>query len=208
MSMKIMKILKQNNLFLILSFVLMLLFLSGCGTTQRSSFYQLNETINPSLTGIEQGHIIGIGPIQLPEYINRPQIVTRNSAHHLDIAEFHRWVEPLNESITRVLVMNLSNNLNSNRVYWLPRQDRNFPLELRVVIDIGRFDGELGNEVELQARWTLFDKKNQPKLTRVSLIKENVNGASYEDFVKAMNGALKALGDEISIAAQPFLKPK
>jgi len=203
-----MKIIKQNNLFLILSLVLILLFISGCGTTQHSSFYQFNETINTSLTGVEQGHIIGVGPIQLPEYINRPQIVTRNSAHHLDIAEFHRWVEPLNESITRVLVMNLSNNLNSNRVYWLPRQDRNFPLELRVVIDIGRFDGKLGKEVELQARWTLFDKQNQPKLTRVSLIKEKVNGASYENFVKAMNGALITLGDEISIAAQPFLKPK
>ena len=188
--------------------VLSVLFISACGTTQPSNFYQFDETINPSLTGVETGHVVGLGPIQLPEYINRPQIVTRLSAYHLNIAEFHRWAEPLNESITRLLVMNISNNLNSNRVYWLPRQDRNFPLEIRIVIDIGRFDGQLGKEVALESRWTIFDKKNQPMLTRVSLIKENMKGSSYEDLVIAMNQALKTLGTEISTASRTVLEKK
>jgi len=120
--------------------------------------------------------VIGVGPIQLPEYLNRPQIVTRQSDYHMNISEFNRWAEPLNDSITHLLVMNLSNNLQSNRVYWMPRQDRNYPLDIRIVIDIGRFDGKLGEEVLLESRWTIFNKKNQPVLTRVSLIKEAVNG--------------------------------
>ena len=188
--------------FLIFSGMVMI---SGCGTTQKTDFYQLDEPTNRSLTGVEKGNIIGLGPIQLPEYINRPQIITRNSAHHMNMSEVHRWVEPLNDSIKRMLVINLSNNLNSNRIYWIPRAERQFPLELRIAIDIGRFDGQLGDKVVLESRWSIFDKDDQPLLTRVSLVEEPVKGQGYEDLVIAMNRALRALGLEISQAASSFL---
>jgi len=179
--------------------------LSGCSSTQSSDFYQLNEKVDPSLTGIEKGHVIGVGPIQLPEYINRPQIVTRNSNHQMNISEFHRWIEPLNDSISRVMVINLSNNLSSNRVYWVPRQDRQIPLNLRVVVDIGRFDGQLDETVFFESRWSILDNKNQPVLTRVTLIKVPVNGKTYEDLVVSMNKALQNLGIEISQSIKSIL---
>jgi uncharacterized lipoprotein YmbA len=182
-----------------------LLLVSACSTTQKADFYQLGETSNTSLTGIEKGSIIGVGPLQLPEYINRPQIITRTSTHHLNMSEFHRWVEPLNDSITRMLVINLSNNLHSNRIYWIPRQDRQFPLDLRISIDIGRFDGQLGGTVSLEARWSVFDKKDKPILTKVSLIKEPVKDQNYNELVIAMNQALLSLGTEISQAVVSIL---
>lgn len=188
--------------------LLVLVFLSACGTTPKSNFYQFNELVNPSLTGVEKGNIIGIGPIQIPEYINRPQIVTRNSAYELNVSEFHRWVEPLKENITRTLVINISNNLQSNRVYWMPREDRQYPLDIRIAIDIGRFDGRMGGEVLLESRWSIFDKNNKAVLTRVSLIKQAVNGQDYESMVIAMNKVLRQLGKEISLAARPFLPQK
>ncbi len=190
-------------LTLILSGVLLL---SGCGSTQKSNFYQLDEMVNPSLTGVEKGEIIGLGPIELAEYLNRPQIITRNSAHHLNLSEYHRWIEPLNDSITRVLVINLSNNLQTNRVYWTQRQHRKLPQAITIAVDIARFDGQLGGMVALESRWSIFDKNSQPLLTRVSLIKEPVKGQSYEALVIAMNKALQQLGLEISQAAESVLK--
>ncbi|MCW8928714.1 MAG: PqiC family protein [Gammaproteobacteria bacterium] len=179
--------------------------ISGCGTSQKSDFYQLGETTNVSLLGVEKGRIIGVGPIHIPEYINRPQIVTRSSKHRLNVSEFNRWIEPVTDSMSRLLVINLSNNLNSNRVYWVPRVDRQYPLDIRIAIDIGRFDGQLGKSVDLEARWSIFDKNDRTVLTKVSLIKEPVNGGSYGDLVMAMNKALKLLGKEISEASVPFL---
>jgi len=196
----------KKKTFYLYTFLLFITFLSACSSTQPTDFYHFNESVDSALTGVEKGYVIGVGPIQLPEYLNRPQIVTRQSDYHMNISEFNRWAEPLNDSITHLLVMNLSNNLQSNRVYWMPRQDRNYPLDIRIVIDIGRFDGKLGEEVLLESRWTIFNKKNQPVLTRVSLIKEAVNGDSYENLVIAMSQALKALGKEISIASAPFLE--
>ncbi len=180
-------------------------FISGCGTSQKTDFYQLEEVSKPSLIGVEQGRIIGVGPIHIPEYLNRPQIVTRSSMYQMNVSEFNRWIEPVTDSISRLLVINLSNNMTSNRVYWVPRQDRQYPLDIRVAIDIGRFDGKLGGEVVLEARWSIFDKQDRPVLTKVSLITETVQGLNYNDLVFAMNKALQNLGKEISQAALPFL---
>ena len=191
--------------FILLPVVAGLLLLSGCAASPKTDFYQLEETTNASLVGVEKGHIIVVGPIHLPEYLNRPQIVTRNSKHHLNMSEFNRWIEPVNDSISRLLVINISNNLNSNRVYWVPEYDRQYPLDLRVAIDIGRFDGQLGKDVFLESRWSIFDKNDRPLLTKVSLIKSPVNGEDYEALVSAMNNALQLLGKEISQASKPFL---
>ncbi len=196
---------KIKNILTLVAVFLMLAFLSGCGTSQKTSFYQLEESSNASLVGIEKGRIVGVGPVHLPEYINRPQIVTRSSKYLLNISEFNRWIEPVTDSISRLLVINLSNNLNSNRVYWIPREDRQYPLDIRVAIDIGRFDGQLGKSVFLEARWSIFDKNDQPVLTKVSLIEKPVKGLGYNDLVIAMNQALQVLGKEISIASLPYL---
>lgn len=179
---------------------------AGCGTSQKTDFYQLYAEANHELTGVEQGVIVGIGPINLPEYIKRPQIISRKSAHSLNVSEFNRWIEPVTDAVTRSLVINLSNELDSNRVFWLPRSDRQYPLELRVAIDIGRFDGEPGKEVTLESRWIVFDKEDNPVQTHISIIHEPVQGKTYEDLVIAMNNALNQLSQEIAQAAKKHLK--
>ncbi len=191
--------------FILVPFICGTLLLSGCAASRKADFYQLEETVNSALIGVEKGPVIGLGPVHLPEYINRPQIVTRNSKHSLNVSEFNRWIEPINDSISRLLVINLSNNLNSNRVYGVLKYDRQYPLDLRVAIDIGRFDGQLGKNVFLESRWSLFDKNDRPLLTRISLIKSPVNGEDYEALVSAMNKALQQLGKEISQASESFL---
>ncbi len=180
--------------------------LSSCASSQKTDFYQLQEATNRTLVGVEKGSVIGIGPISLPEYINRPQIITRDSKHHFNVSEFNRWIEPVDDSIGRLLVISFANNLNSNRVYWLPRSERQFPLDLRIAIDIGRFDGQLGKQVVLETRWTIFDRQDKPLLTKISLLKESVDGQSYDALVIAMNKSLQHLVNEISQAAQLWLQ--
>jgi uncharacterized lipoprotein YmbA len=77
-----------------------------------------------------------------------------------------------------------------------------------VAIDIGRFDGQLGKDVFLESRWSVFGRDDKPLLTRVSLIRQAVNGMSYEALVIAMNRVLQQLGAEISEASRPFLEQK
>lgn len=172
----------------------------GCGTSPRPDFYLLHQAASTQLTGLERGIAIGIGPVNVAPYLDRPQIVTRAGNHRLKMSEFHRWSEPLKISLSTVLAVNLSNQLNTNRVYLLPRQDRKFPLDYRITLDVVRFDGQLAGKARLAARWSLYDKDERIILTRVSLISADVQGETYEHLVAAENLTLQKLSAEIAAA--------
>lgn len=177
-----------------------LLAVAGCATTPPPTFYQLTETASTQLSGLERGLAVGVGPVNVAPYLDRPQIVIRDVGHRLELSEFNRWVEPLTDSIPRVIIINLSNSLESTRVYKIPRRNKAIPLEFRIEIDIARFDGMLGGDALLVARWTLYDRQNKPLVTKVSIIREFSGGEGFDSLIAAQNRALQNLSQEIAAA--------
>src|SRR5215510_9952978 len=95
------------------------LLVGGCAS-QPSRFYLLSalpstETASPATSG-QQRPTIGVGPVTLPRYVDRPQIVTRTSPYEIKVAEFDRWAEALDSNFSRVLADNLSFLLPTARV--------------------------------------------------------------------------------------------
>jgi uncharacterized protein len=91
---------------------LCLMALGGCASTQAARFYVLSAlpgggTASPGAAA-ERGLAIGVGPVTLPKYLDRPQIVTFTSPYALNVAEFDRWAEPLESTFVRVLAENLA----------------------------------------------------------------------------------------------------
>lgn len=183
-----------------IALVFFLLLVSGCGTSPTPHFFHLGKNINMTLTGIEKGVAIGIGPVNIAQYLDRPQIVTRVGSHRLLMSEFNRWSEPLKNSISRVIAVSLSNQLQTTRVYLIPRRNRSIPLDYQVAVDVARFDGELGGDARLTARWSLYDKDNKVILTKVSIISVAAEGIEFENLVAAENRALQRLSAEIAEA--------
>ena len=172
---------------------------AGCATTPPPTFYQLEEPASTHLSGLERGIAIGVGPVNMAAYLDRPQIVTRAEAHKLQLSESNVWAEPLKDSILRVIGVNLSNMLQTTRIFKIPRRDRAIPLAYRVALDIPRFDGTLGGDAQLVARWTLYKGQGEDALlTRVSIIAEASGGEGYEKLIAAQNRALHALSREIA----------
>jgi uncharacterized protein len=69
-----------------------LLLLSSCAHTPPTRFYDLpplpgGETAPPA-SAVQRNLTIGVGPVTLPPYLDRPQIVTRASRVTLKMAEF------------------------------------------------------------------------------------------------------------------------
>ncbi|MBW2259666.1 MAG: membrane integrity-associated transporter subunit PqiC, partial [Deltaproteobacteria bacterium] len=105
----------MRNMFIRLTAVtltLSILALAGCmslgeGQTPSSAFYQLNPIAVSSGEGQveeeEQDLAIAVGPVNFPDYLNRPQIVIRRSQNELELEEFHRWAGPLKENFSSVL---------------------------------------------------------------------------------------------------------
>jgi uncharacterized lipoprotein YmbA len=187
----------QTRIWMIAAVVLTV---AGCATTPPPTFYQLTETAGTQLSGLERGIAVGVGPVNVATYLDRPQIVIRGVGHRLELSEFNRWVEPLTDSISRVIIVNLSNSLESTRVYKIPRRNKTIPLELRIEIDIARFDGMLGSDALLVARWTLYGRENKPLVTKVSIIREFSGGEGFDSLIAAQNRALQNLSQEIVAA--------
>lgn len=171
--------------------------IAGCATTPPPTYFQLEEPANVQLSGVERGIAVGVGPLNLPAYLDRPHIVTRATEHRLELSEFNRWAEPLKDSMLRVIAVNLSNQLETTRVFALPRRRPVVPIEFKVEINVARFDGTLGGEVMLVARWILLGKEDQLISTKVSIIREQSGSGGYDALIKAQNRTLHKLSNEI-----------
>ena len=177
--------------------------LVGCASTPPTTFYLLDPGEREvQAEGLEHGLALGVGPIELPKHLDRNQIVTRETENRLGLSEGAQWAEPLKEGVTRVVMINLALALDTNRVYALP-QRQNRPMDMRVDVDIARFDGTLGGEVVLGARWNLSSGNGRELLhTQVSRIREPVNGLDFDAFVAAQSRALVRLSGEIAAAVR------
>lgn len=196
---------KKYTIFLLFASVFLAVF-SGCfGTSPTSRFYTLTpvETRKPSVnSGL--GVAVMVGPVTIPDYLDRRQIMTRSGRNELVLAEFDRWGGSLDGEITRVLIAGLGERLAPIHIAVLPW--RNSTLTdarriYRIPIAVTRFDGTPGETIILNATWGVAvkeAKQEETLLATESTITEEVGGKDYGALVAAMGRAVDRLGKEIA----------
>lgn len=194
----------------VVAVMLCLVITAGCASTKPSRFFTLSALAS-SETRTEAGAstpglAIGVGPVKLPEHLDRPQIVTRSSRNELRLAEFDRWAGPLKDDFSRVLAENLSILLSTNRISLYPWR-RSMPIDYQVVVDVTRFDGEIGGDARLDARWTVFGGRDKEVLSmHTSRISEPSGAQDYAALVAAQSRALGRLSREVAEAIKVISK--
>jgi len=192
---------KISQLFLLS----IMLLLNGCGTTPPSKFYTLeamsgSETTQTTTEKRSNLHI-GIGPVQFAEYLQRSQIVTRANDAEVNLAETHRWAEPLHNNFSRILAENLSILLGTDKISLHP--SRNWSdIDQQVVVNVWQFDTSKEGEVILVANWSIRGKGGSELLTmRKSSFSTNLESTtSYTDIVRALSNSVEMLSREIAAA--------
>jgi uncharacterized lipoprotein YmbA len=81
-----------------------------------------------------------VGPITLPKYLDRPQIVTRSGRNPLTLAEFDRWAKPLQDNVSRVLAENLARHIPTDHILLHP-WPRSAPVDYQVAVEHLRWGG-------------------------------------------------------------------
>ena len=117
----------------------------------------------------------------------------------LNLGEFNHWAAPLKESVLRVLAENLSALIPTDRVLTFP-WPRPATIDDQIIIDLIRFDGTLGGEVVLLARWRILDKDGKERLMKRSHYHTASGTQDYEAMVNAMSRMLESLSREIATA--------
>jgi len=183
------------------AFLLVAFLLAGCSSSPPVRFYNLNslpsgQQENPPAR-LGEDIAIGVGPVEFPAFLDRPQIVTRKSQNQVEIAEFHRWAASLPGDFSRVLAKNISTLLPTDRVAVYPWQDA-FSPTYQVKLEVEQFDGQLGERVLLGVIWSVVGQEGANELVvRKSLIEEPVLTNDYEGLVAAQSNALATLSREI-----------
>lgn len=183
-----------------------LIILSGCASTGPARFYTLNSIssadIQEKISLADKSIAIGIGPVEIPDYLDRPQIVTRTSRNELKLSDFNRWAGSLKGDISRVLAKNLSALLSLNNVYVYPWKSY-IPVNYQIIVDITGFDGTPGGDVFFKANWSILGENGKKALlSDSSSYSEQINGQGYNALVAAESRILERLCRDIAVAVK------
>ncbi len=189
-------------------FLVCVLLLAGCARTAPVSYYQLSAleaARNVPATAEAGTRVIGIGPVRLPEYLDRPQLVTRLTPNRLQLADSHRWAEPLSENIPRVLGENLSALLGADRILLHPWPSSR-TTDYQLLVEVLHFENESDGAARLVVRWSVKGRDGRIVLPeRRSSHRIPATAQDQERLVAALNEALGSFCREIAQELRPLL---
>lgn len=143
----------MSNKFLLLACLMLpSLLLAGCGSSPPNNFYVLSAHELPAPSGTAPS--LGIGPINIPEYLGRKNMVYNRVDNTLQVASLDMWAEPLGAGIQRVLVLNLTGLLNTQDVSTFPWRPERAP-EFGVEVNLLQLDANEHGAL-LTAEWLVY----------------------------------------------------
>lgn len=202
----------KKGYLILYGMVLLQLALGGCGRSAPVKFYTLSPVAS-SGSKAEIGDIggsasitIGIMPVEIPDYIDRPEIVTRTTPTGLSLAEYDRWGGDLRNDIARVLAERLSAQLSPDGVFILTGR-RFAPADYGIEVQVRRFEPVPGESIRLKAQWVVTKSPGRSVLLRRdSDLHEPIGRQGVPEMVAAMSRAVDRLGREMADALKPALK--
>ncbi|QFY43536.1 membrane integrity-associated transporter subunit PqiC [Candidatus Methylospira mobilis] len=193
----------------IISAFCFLLLLSGCSSPE-PHYYVLADSATAAQRNesAPTDSSVGVGPVEIPEYLDRPQIVTRSGQNELQLAEFDRWAGPLKDNVTQVLAENLRAQLPGNRVAVYPWK-RAAGIDYQVTVKILRFDRSVDGDSVLNVHWAILSGDGVKELAAHDAhYTERPAGSGNRDTVAAMNRTLEYFSSDVSHAINMLRKEK
>lgn len=175
--------------------------LAACSPkTHPAQFYRLEPlgAAPAPITSDKPLRVIGLGPVRIPAYLDRPQIVTGAAGNRMNLDEYHRWAEPLRDTVGSVLGENLSARVSGAHLVVFP-WNRAITPDYQIEIDFSRFHVNDEGVAELWANWSIL-RNNKPLLLQTSRIALPASGRDADALVAAQNRTLAQFSEELALA--------
>lgn len=186
--------LNRYGVYLLLSFMLV-----ACGTSKPARFYVMNavpvSSVNqvPNLSDLT----LIVFPVALPDYLDKPQIAIRENSYQIRYNDQHRWAEPMQETVTRVLAENLALRVSPGQVIIADGFVAD-NADYQLLIAVKRFDKEKAKDVYLQVNWQLLSGDGKDVLHNgIDTIIVKPENNKYLSAVAAHSEALADFSDTI-----------
>jgi uncharacterized lipoprotein YmbA len=181
---------------------------AGCGSAPKESFYVLGSAPQPTAStpsaapAAAQALSVFVGPVTIPEDVDRAPLVMRTGPNQVEILDLHRWAEPLKSAIPRVLAEELMRELGTTRVF-ASRQGASQAVDYRVAVEVRRFESSLETGAVIDAVWTVTSAKGGSRSGR-SVLAEPAGSRDFQGVAAAHSRLLGRLAGEIAAGVRAF----
>jgi uncharacterized lipoprotein YmbA len=174
------------------------LVLAACGATPKETFYTLSPPPGPLPAATPGSPSVYVGPVSVPDAVDRTPMVLRTGPAQMQIDDLHRWAEPLKAGIPNALAQMLMRALGTPRVL-AGRQASATPVDYRIAIDVQRFESSLTEGATLDAAWTITPARGAARSGR-TLVQEALQSAGHAGLAEAHRRALEKLAADLAAA--------
>lgn len=130
---------------------LMTIVIAGCASSPPVRFYRLEPLSQPVVSDRPSTEILALGPLVFPDYLKRPQIVSRGDDASMVIDEFNRWIEPLDDAVPRILALNVDALLEDYSA--IPFSSGSARASVRVFGNIHQLDADPSGRMIFSVQW-------------------------------------------------------
>ncbi|MGH7986124.1 MAG: PqiC family protein [Candidatus Binataceae bacterium] len=200
--------------WLALALVTCLIGFSACGyilqpRPNRSKFYVLTPITPPEstapITRSRPSIVLGLGPVTLPPYLDREEMVTRVGPNQIDISNQDFWAEPLKKGFSGTLAGDLSTQFRGARIVRFPWFSST-SIDYKIAVNVLRFEGEANGTALLIADWTIENGRSGRMLySGQSKIAEPIG--PQQNQASALSRALGAMSRQIANALNAVRQP-
>jgi uncharacterized lipoprotein YmbA len=189
----------RSSLALLTLALSLIVLLAGCGSSPRSKHYLLTAQEAPVPSG--ESPSLGIGPIEIPKYLARNNLVYKQRGNLLQVAGEDLWAEPLDDGIQRVLAINLAGLLNTQDVRYFPWHPKRAP-QYGVKMNLLSLDAS-DQQATLSAEWLVYQAADaRPVKRRISRLQHPLPAGELNpaDVAPAYSALLYQLSEIIADA--------
>jgi uncharacterized lipoprotein YmbA len=187
--------------------------IAGCSAIARTilapqkdvtKFYLLTPTANTAAAspttapGARGDFTLGLGPVKLPPYLDRQEVVTRTSPTQLDLSKSERWGESLQTNFTSVLSRDLGAQIGTQQIVVFPWYNTTH-VDMQVQVEVYRFETDSQGLAQLSAKWTVRDSDGKSILyVAESNLSQSSKAGDTADAAAALSRTVGDLSREIA----------
>lgn len=182
----------MRKLLVVIGLVAMTSACAGLPGSAPTNFYVIKPAVglapDAAAKNLPEGINVGIGPIQIPGYADRSQIITFDAGSRVTVADFDHWAAPLGDTIKRISSANVATLMGEEKVFPYPADFRPDQRSLQItleIVDIGQFED---GRAWVSARWhvkRLYD--NQVAIRGSGSYEEPTTAGDYDSYAEGLS---------------------
>ncbi len=168
--------------------------LAGCGGA-KDEYFRLSASGPATLKPV--GLAVGVGPVQLPSYVDRAELVFQNGPNEFAVPAKVHWAGSLADNFAQVLADDLGRGLHSGNVVANPPPGQE--LRYRVSVTVQQFHAVSGQGAVLEASWRVMAGQGEQALRHDNgSFRADIHGDGYGAVVAAESDLVAQLANAIS----------